>query len=27
VIPGQMHIIKATAIAPVISEFFVGGAR
>jgi pimeloyl-ACP methyl ester carboxylesterase len=27
VIPGQMHIIKATAIAPVISEFFGGGAR
>jgi hypothetical protein len=25
-IPGQTHIIKATAIAPVLTEFF-GGAR
>ncbi|WP_112242585.1 alpha/beta fold hydrolase [Kribbella monticola] len=26
-IPGQTHIIKATAIAPVLREFFGGGAR
>jgi pimeloyl-ACP methyl ester carboxylesterase len=26
-IPGQNHLIKATAIAPVLAEFFGGGAR